>query len=160
MNVIARLSLASALFALAACGDSSSGSPDDPSESGPSAAYVGKYVFRSGTIHIDCPHAPPIVYGLTHAVMGAPGYFTDTATGPKTFHHVDDNDCQFDFVVSGGSASTSGGSCQVPDGMGGTTTYTVTTLAFQPDDGGGIGVNGTGTIGECPMTIQGVTARE
>jgi hypothetical protein len=76
-----------------------------------------------------------------------------------TFHHVDINNCQFDFTVSGGVASAAPGSCQVPDGSGGMTTYQVTTLEFQPMSGeAALWVDGTGAIGGCPMTIEGLAA--
>jgi hypothetical protein len=139
---------------LGACGGSSSSTRA-------SDEYAGKFVFQMGAVNVNCGGGQSFMYDLAHEAQGQPGYFTDTVTGDTTFHHVDVNGCQFDFTVSDGSATTSGGSCQVPNGMGGTTTYDVHTLTFQPTaDGKGLVVNGDGSIGGCPMTIGGTTTRQ
>jgi hypothetical protein len=157
MNLIARAVFASSLVTVAACSGASSSSPV------PSAQYVGWYVFQSGTIEMTCQGAPqPISYDLTNeGGSGQPGHFTNTATGDTTFHHEDINDCQFDFTVDGDSASTSGGTCTtIPNGQGGYSTWVVGTMTFTPSsDGESISVQGDGTLGGCPMTVQGVAGR-
>jgi hypothetical protein len=159
MKLVALTILASSVLALAACSSSSSATP-----AAPSAEYVGTYVFHSGSIVLTCQGAPqPMSYDLTNVDgAGHAGTFTDDATGDATFHHKDDNNCEFAFTVSGSSASTSGGTCTtIPDGHGGLSTWTVDKMTFTPTpDGEGITVQGNGTLGGCPMTINGTAGRQ
>ena len=153
MHTVIRLSFVLSLLGATACQTSATLQT--------SADYAGAYAFQTGTVEIDCPSAAPVTYDLAHEAMGMPGSFTDTPTGTTMFHHVDINDCMFDFTVDDEVASSSGGSCQVPDGQGGTTTYVVSTLVFEPmGEAHGLWIDGSGTIGGCPMTIVGVAARE
>ena len=158
MKVSIRTVVVASLLSLAACSSSSSSGP------APTAPYVGTYVFQSGTIVLSCQGAQqPITYDLTNeGGTGQAGTFTDNATGDVTFHHKDINDCEFDFTIDGDSASTSGGTCTtIPNGQGGFSTWVVGTMTFTPAaDGQTIAVQGDGTLGGCPMTINGTAGRQ
>jgi hypothetical protein len=139
------------------------GSPDssDETTSSVSSPFVGHYTFASGSIVLSCQGAPPMALDLTQMADGKPmHYFDDTKTGDSTFHHVDSNQCQFDFHVDGSVATVSGTACTVPDGRGSTTTWQADFLRFtlQPDDT--LKIESKGTWGGCPTVLDGIARRQ
>jgi hypothetical protein len=130
------------------------------------ANYVGTWSYLAGsTFAITCPGQPPMTLDLTHAPPdGQPAHFVLTkAADPTHVHELDGLGCNFDWAVSGATATLDppNQACdKFPDGHGGTFTITTTSGTKSISDGKSMSVAIHGAFGQCTSLVSGSSTRQ